>query len=217
MRKAGVYLLYAMLVAAMLTLATPTLSAQPTPGTVNQTTITANGVGVTVFWTDFSNAADIVGGYVEVVPIGGKAAAEPGYLLYYGTSDQLGQINDAGSGPIPGSAVSTSGSIANGNAIITVNVNTCDLSAFQTTNGTCGTVDITSTETPGFSYSTKGTSTLTFGTHGTGTTRIATTGTTENGNAVSAGNVIGVPISSTDQELVFISVFTGVQMTITRP
>ncbi len=215
MRKLGVYLLYGVLAAATLTVAMLALSARPTPATVNSTTITANGVGSLAFWNDFSNPADPVFAYVQLIPIGGQAAAEPSYLMSYNISDANGTFNDAGQGFIPASAVSFSGgSIAKGNAVINLTVDTCTLptTEFVTFGGPCGTVEVTSTEIPGFSYTVNGTTTTTIG-----TLREVFSGTSQNANALGSGNVVGFEFSSAELAIEFINQFSGVSVTISRP
>lgn len=213
MKKPGVYLLYGALAAATLTVAMLALSAQPTLATGTSTTVTANGVGFLALFSDFSNPADPISGYVQLIPIGGKAAAEPSYDMSYSISDANGTFNDAGQGFIPASAVSFSGgSIVKGNAVITLNVDTCTLptTEFATFSGSCGTVAVTSTEIPGFSQKVNGTTITTIG-----TLREVFSGTSQNANALGSGNVIGYEFPSA--ELIFINQFSGVTVTMSRP
>ncbi len=176
------------------------------------TTFTANGVGSLTFWSDFSDPTDPVFGSVQLIPLGGQAAAEPSYEMSYFISDGNGTFNDAGQGFIPASAVSVSGdSIVKGNAVIKLNVDTCTLppNEFVTSGGPCGTVQVTATEIPGFTYTVNGTTTITIG-----PSREVFSGTTQNANALASGNVVGFEFSSA--ELVFINQFSGVTVTLSR-
>jgi hypothetical protein len=207
MKKAGVYVLWGVLAAAALTVATLGVSAQATP---NSTTITANGVRMLALWGNADGS-----GYVQLIPIGGHAAAEPSYYMMYGASSSDFSTNDSGQGFIPASAVSVSNSsIIKGNVVIKLNVDTCTLAAteFQTTDGACGTVGVTATEVPGFYYTTNGTTTTVVGKF-----REVSSGTTQNANATGGGNEIGFEFSPADIFFINIDQFSGVSVQITRP
>ncbi len=213
MKKPSVYLIYGLLAAATLTVAMLGLSARPTLATTNSTTFTANGVGILAFLSDFSDPTDPIFGYVQLIPLGGQAAAGPSYQMYYNIGDANGTFDNSGQGVIPGTAVSFSGgTIDNGNVVIKLNVNTCALSPseFVTSSGPCGTVEVTATEIPGFTYTVNGTTTITLG-----TSREVFSGTSKNANALASGDVVDFEFSSAD--LVFINQFSGVTVTVSRP
>lgn len=104
----------------------------------------------------------------------------------------FGPISGAGSGSIPASSVNVSGSSVNaGNVTFALKVNTCGLdpSSFTTSQGSCGTFDITWVQIPasvGGSTITSGTTHQT--TPGGGTTII--NGHTETFNALLAGTAL---------------------------
>ena len=99
----------------------------------------------------------------------------------------FGPISGSGSGSIPASSVSVSGSSVNaGKVTFALNVNTCGLDPSFTTSGSCGTFNITWTQIPasvGGSTTTSGTTHVT--TPGVGTTVI--NGHTETFNALLSG------------------------------
>ena len=105
----------------------------------------------------------------------------------------FGAISGAGSGSIPASSVNVSGSSLNsGNVTFTLNVNTCGLdpSSFTTSQGSCGSFDITWTEEP----ASVGGSTITSGTTHQTTPGVGTTiinGHTETFNALLNGTALG--------------------------
>jgi hypothetical protein len=105
----------------------------------------------------------------------------------------FGPTSGAGSGSIPASSVTVSGSSVNaGNVTFALNVNTCDLDPvnFKTTAGSCGPFNITLVQIPasvGGSTVTSGTSRVT--TPGVGTTII--NGHTETFSAVLSGSMLG--------------------------
>lgn len=218
MTKAGVYVLCGVLAAAALTVAALELSARPTPRTVNLTTVTANGVGIFAPWNDSSDPANPVGGFIQLMPIGGNVKVEPSYMLFYGAfNDNDGSLIDYGQGYIPASAVSVSGgSVTSGTAVIKLNVNTCMLpvTEFQIFNGDCGTIEFTFTETSGFYSTTNGTTTTVAGKF-----REVSSGTTQNGSALGSGNLLNFELSSASGNFYFVAIeqFSGVSVQITRP
>ena len=95
------------------------------------------------FLKDTSNPADPVFAYVTVVTGNG------GETLFYYISDSNNTFSYSGSGSIPASSVNVSGGSVNaGKVTVTLNVNTCDVAGFTTSNGPCGPFDVTFVEVP---------------------------------------------------------------------
>jgi len=117
------------------------------------------------------------------------------YMFSY---QMFGPFSGTGSGPIPASSVTVSGSSVNaGNVTFTLNVNTCGLdpAIFTTSAGSCGTFDITWIQEPasvGGSTVTSGTSHVT--TPGSGTTII--NGHTATFTALLTGTALGYTLPS---------------------
>lgn len=110
-----------------------------------------------------------------------------GYVLSY---QQFGASSNSGSGPVPASSVTVTGSSVNaGNVTFTLNVNTCGLAGFTITEGACGLFNLTWAQMPtdiGGSTITSGTQRMTM--PGMGTTII--NGHTETFNAVLGGTAL---------------------------
>ena len=105
----------------------------------------------------------------------------------------FGPTTGSGSGPIPASSITVSGSSVNaGNITFTLNVNTCDLdpAIFTTSAGSCGLFTITFVQIP----ASVGGSTVTSGTQHVTTPGVGTTvinGHTETFSALLSGTMMG--------------------------
>ena len=178
------------------------LMAVPTAGHAAGRATTFNTNGVTAFdsWIDLSNPADPVEGSIYIYATG--SAAQPAYQLIYEVNDFDLTLFNTGQGAIPGASVSFSGgSLTNGNAVVSLSVNTCQLdpAVFFTISGACGTINVTWTEVPGNSINPAGFTSTVRGSRdvisGNVTQHIA--GTIETANALARGTVIGSNLSTT--------------------
>ncbi len=107
-------------------------------------TVTSHGLAAFGTLIDTNNPNDPVFAFVGV-----NQSDNSGWMLFYSITDTQEQVNDSGFGLLPASSVSISGGSFNaGKAVITLNVNTCDVEGFTTSSGNCGPFDITFTELP---------------------------------------------------------------------
>jgi len=150
---------------------------------------TAHGIGSQNFGFDFSNPADPVFVFVDFTPFSAKGnAATTDYFLSYNISDFNGTFTYSGMGVIPLSTVNITGMLDKGTAVVTLNVDTCEVADFQTLMGHYGSFALIVTELPLAvgSASTRGTSVSTFG----GITT-ATNGSSEEFTSQTAGTALG--------------------------
>jgi hypothetical protein len=106
--------------------------------------VIANALVPVVTFFDMSNPSDPVFSAVEVI-----RTANTGYMLFYDIGDFNGTFSYFGSGSIPASSVNVSGGSVNaGKVMVTLNVNTCDVTGFTTSSGPCGTFDVSWAEVP---------------------------------------------------------------------
>jgi hypothetical protein len=134
------------------------------------------------------------------------------YMFAY---QMFGPFSGAGSGSIPASSVNVSGpSVNTGKVTFALNVNTCGLdpASFTTSQGSCGTFDITWVQMPasvGGSTITSGTTQQT--TPGAGTTII--NGHTQTFNALLTGTALGYALPNCCGQL---EELTNATVTITK-
>jgi hypothetical protein len=136
-----------------------------------------------------------------------------GYLLVYNVFDFGGGFSAGGSGSIPASSVNVSGgSVNTGNVMVTLNVNTCDLTGFTTNYGPCGTFNVTWVEVPasvGGSTATRGTTQQTL----PGGGKIVTNGEMVTFTASTTGTALGFDAPA--PSVGFLTEETNVTVTVT--
>ena len=114
------------------------------PAQAASSSVIANGVGGSVELVDTNSIpGDQVFVFVSVTHAANVT------FFNYNIGDSNFTVSDSGFGSIPASDVTVSGgSVKAGKAIITVNVNTCDVPGFMTLSGTCGPFNVTWNEEP---------------------------------------------------------------------
>lgn len=139
-----------------------------------------------------------------------------GYMLIYNVFDFGGGFSAGGAGSIPASSVNVSGGSVNAEKVtVTLNVNTCDVTGFTTTDGPCGTFDLTWVEQPasvGGSIATRGDTQQTF----PGGVKVVTNGETVTFFAVTTGTALGFDVPS-GGTVGILKKETNVTKTITHP
>ena len=179
MKRGGVYFVCGVLAVVMLTLSTPTLSAQ-----TSSTSVIAHGISA-------SSGISAPDG-CTFIGWGVGPASNTSYVLDYVVFNFCTGSFQSGFGTIPSSSFTLSGgSLANGKVTATLNVNTCDVPHFVNGAGDCGTFDVTWVGMP----ASAGTSSV------NGTSQFSfpgfeqrTSGQTETFGATTTGTVLDYPI-----------------------
>jgi hypothetical protein len=157
----------------------------------------------------FFNAAGNEFVQVQVV------STNTGYMLFYNVFDFGGGFSAGGFGSVPASSVNVSGgSVNTGKVTVTLNVNTCDVTGFTTSDGLCGTFDVTWVEEPasvGGSIATRGDTQRTF----PGGGKVVTNGETVTFFALTTGTALGFDVPTPTVGVLVKQ--TNVTVTITAP
>ena len=206
MKEFGITMLTVMGLAVAALVLSPSIAAQ-TASPVVVSNALVPGVG---FFTllDPSNPFS-----TELVNVEVEKTSNTGYMLIYQIVDFGGGFSAFGSGSIPASSVNVSGgSVDAGKVMVTLNVNTCDVTGFTTGLGRCGTFVLTWVEVPasvGGSFATRGVTQQTF----PGGGKVVTSGEMKTFTASTTGTVLGFVVPT--PTVGFLTQETNVTKTVT--